>query len=135
MDKLFVILFMLFSTNYAVATNDVFNTQTKNSMVSTTIVSQAWDLTDTEWNQYEKLMQGPSGHYYTQLTPPAVLGIFAESKDDLQHYAEIAAKFEHDKLERELRFNAAFHDAAAKLYANEPIVQPFDYARFTPIPK
>jgi integrating conjugative element protein (TIGR03759 family) len=80
-------------------------------------------------------MQGLSGHYYSQLSPPEVLGINAETADELQHYAEVSVKIEHDKLERELRFNVAFHEAATRLYASEPIIKPFDYTPFTPIPK
>jgi integrating conjugative element protein (TIGR03759 family) len=124
------------------ATNDIINTSTQNTATQNTTVvnslvgkAKDWNLTDSEWNQYRIFMQGPSEHYYKQLSPPEVLGINAESIEELQHYAEVAAKLEHDKLERELKFNAAFHDAAARLYSAEPIIKPFDYAPFTPIPK
>lgn len=124
------------------ASDNVTNTQTQNTITQNTTVSTShigtakdWSLTDTEWKQYLNLMQGPSGHYYVNLSPPEVLGIYANTADELRHFAEVAARFEHDKLERELRFNAAFHEAAARLYSAEPLIQPFDYAPFIPIPK
>lgn len=136
----FLSLFILPICSFA--SNDVINTQTKNTISQNTIVrvnhigtAKDWTLTDLEWKQYLNLMQGPSGHYYKNLSPPEVLGIHANSTEDMHHFAEIAAKLEHDKLERELRFNAAFHEAAARLYSTEPLIQPFNYALFTPIPK
>lgn len=141
MKKVFSVFFFLIPS-FAMAANDVLNTQTENTISKNTTINSSnislakvWNLTEDEWNQYLNLMQGPSGHYYKTLSPPEVLGIGAETTEDLQHYAEIAAKLEHDKIERELRFNAAFHDAAAKLYAAEPIIRPFDYTPFQPILK
>jgi integrating conjugative element protein (TIGR03759 family) len=138
----FCLLFFLMITNFAFASDDIANTQTKNTVsqnteINTTQIgtSKDWELTDKEWSQYLNLMKGTSAHYYKQLSPPEVLGINAESIEELQHYAEVSAKLEHDKLERELKFNAAFHDAAARLYSSEPIIKPFDYSHFTPIPK
>ena len=133
---------LMLLTNYALAAENVVNTKIQNTIDDNTTIntthldtSQDWNLTSTEWSQYILLMRGPSGYYYKKLSPPEVLGIQAETADELQRYAEIAAKLEHNKLEREIRFNAAFHDAAVKLYANEPIVRPFDYTPFTPIQK
>jgi integrating conjugative element protein (TIGR03759 family) len=130
-------LILISSTVFA---NDVMNTPTQNTVTQNTEISTSqigtakdWGLTDSEWNQYLKLMQGPSAHYYKNLSPPEILGIQAETTDELNHYAEVAAKLEHDKLERELRFNSAFYEAASKLYAAEPLIRPFDLAPFTPI--
>jgi len=141
MSRILPIAVLLIVTNNALA-SDVINTQTQNtisqnSTISTSHIGTAkdWYLTDVEWEHYMQLMQGPSGHYYKQLSPPEVLGINSENSDQLNHYAELAAKLEHDKLERELRFNTAFHEAATRLYTAEPIIKPFDYTPFTPIPK
>jgi integrating conjugative element protein (TIGR03759 family) len=141
MKKVFSVFFFLLPS-FAMAANDVLNTQTENTVSQNTIINSThlgtakdWNLTDVEWIKYLNLMQGPSGLYYKKLSPPEVLGIDAETKEELQYYAQIAAKLEHDKLERELRFNAAFHDAAAGIYTLEPIIHPFDYTPFLPIAK
>jgi len=138
MNRLIYFLLLASIENDAFAANDVVNSTVNNTLNQTTIITsndiyQTWDLTSFEWNQYLKLMQGPSGHYYSQLTPPEILGITAENNQDRKHFAEISAKLEHDKLQRELLFNNAFHQAAAKIYATEPLIKQFDYARFTPI--
>jgi integrating conjugative element protein (TIGR03759 family) len=137
-----LLILLVMMTQSTFAADDVVNTQTKNTITQNTAVNtkpvgtaKDWELNNTDWDQYLNLMHGPSGHYYASLSPPEVLGIQAETNEDLRHYAEIAAKLEHDKLERELRFNAAFHEAAAKLYSTEPIIKPFDFTPFTPIPK
>ncbi len=142
MRYIITLINLLIISNYSYAFNDVVNTQTHNTVTQNTMVhtsqigtAKDWQLTDTEWNQYLNLMHGPSGHYYKNLSPPEVLGINVERAEELRHYAEISAKLEHDKLERELRFNEAFHEAAARLYSTEPIIRPFDYSPFTPIPK
>jgi integrating conjugative element protein (TIGR03759 family) len=141
MKKVFSVFFFLLPS-FAMAASDVVNTKTENTVSHNTIINTShlgtakdWNLTESEWTQYLNHMQGPSGHYYKQLSPPEVLGIEAETTEELQHYAEIAAKIEHDKLERELRFNTAFHDAAARLYSIEPIIKPFDFTPFFPISK
>lgn len=128
---------LAFATN-----NDVINTQTqntvsRNSIVSTSQIGTAkeWQLTDEEWFHYLSLMNGFNGHYYKNLSPPEVLGINANDQEELNHFAEISAKLQHDKLERELRFDAAFHDAAKRIYATEPLIKPFDFAPFTPMTK
>jgi integrating conjugative element protein (TIGR03759 family) len=139
--KLLFLSLMMFS-NSVFAGNDVENTQTQNTVSQNTLINTThigtakdWSLTDSEWSQYLNLMQGFSGHYYNQLSPPEVLGINAETAEELRHYAEVSAKLEHDKLEHEIRFNLAFHEAATRLYTTEPIIKPFDYTPFTPIPK
>jgi integrating conjugative element protein (TIGR03759 family) len=133
---------LITSSGAFAANNDVVNTQTQNTITQNSTISishvgtaKDWQLTGEEWNHYLGLMQGPNGHYYKNLSPPEVLGINADDAEELNHYAEISAKFQHDKLERELRFNAAFHDAAARLYSTEPLIKPFDYTPFTPISK
>ncbi len=136
--KLIIGLSLLASTS--VYSTNIINTQTKNTIshnseIDTTqqSVSYSWGLTLIEWNQYVKLMQGESGHYYKQLSPPEVLGINADTQEEMRHFAELSAQQEHDKLERELRFNTAFHDAAARLYSSEQLIKPFNIRPFTPI--
>lgn len=139
MDKIFLCLLLIMQP--ALASKDVYNTTTKstiskNSEINTINIAAAksWQLNESEWERFLQLMKGYSGHYYQRLSPPTVLGINAETPNDIQHFAEVAVQFEHNKLERELRFNAAFQHAAAKLYAKEPVIKSFDITPFTPIP-
>lgn len=141
MNKL-ISLIILLSPTSVYSANNVINTKTENtisqnSSAYSTRVGPAknWDLSDTEWANYQTLMQEQAGYYYSQLTPPEVLGYYASNDSERLHYAEIYAKLEHEKIERELKFDKAFHEAAVKLYANEPIIKPFDVSPYTPVPK
>lgn len=133
---------ILLLSNSVFSSDDVINTKIQNTLSKNTEINssqlnkaQDWQLTEVEWHHYLNLMQGTSGHYYKQLSPPEVLGINADSPEEIHHFAEISAQLEHDKLDRELKFNKAFHEAAARLYASEQIIKPFDLTPFTPIPK
>jgi integrating conjugative element protein (TIGR03759 family) len=137
----FLIVFVLLtiSTRLFAATNDVISTSTVNTISQNTqdissVANSArdWGLTDNEWKKYKSLMEGANGRYYPTLTPPEVLGINATALNELMHFAELHAKQEHDKIEKELRFNVAFHEAAKRLYANEPIIRPFDLTPYAP---
>src|SRR5262245_47009535 len=117
-----------------VANSQEISTKTINSQENNSIVGAAkdWELTDSEWARYVQLMNGVNGHWYPHLTPPAVLGLNAASVEDRQHFAEIAAHQEHDKIERELAFNQAFYRAMRQLYPNEPMIRDFDKTPFNP---
>ncbi len=129
-----VVFSLLFIINTAFADN-IVNTAPNNTQVNNTANSQAqdWGISLDEWAQYQKLMQGKNGHWYPQLTPPEVLGLNAQTPQEQQHFAEIAAKQEHDKLAGELAFDHAFHQAMGKLYASEPVIKPFDMSAYNPI--
>ncbi len=108
---------------------DTQNSEEKSSGIGT---AQDWGLTPDEWAQYQQLMQGVNGHWYPQLTPPAVLGLNAKSPEEQQRLAEITARQEHDKVTKELKFNQALFTALRKLYADEPMIQDFDKTVFNP---
>ena len=138
MDKLILLALLLMAHSSSHAANSVNNSQDVNSkeMNSTVIAvnstdAKDWNLSESEWQTYLKLIQGPSGHYYKSMTPPEVLGINADNDRDLKHYAEITAKEEHEKVEKELKFDYAFHEAAERLYADEPIIRDFAFTPFS----
>lgn len=107
---------------------------TQNNTSKTSIIESAtdWSLTDAEWARYLQLIQKHSGRWYPQLTPPEVLGLNADTAEERQHFAQIAAKIEHEKIVRELAFNQAFYLAMRRLYPNEPMILDFDKTLFNP---
>jgi integrating conjugative element protein (TIGR03759 family) len=130
-------LFSLLNTSNA---ENIINTQalsstSQNTTINSTVVgtAQDWNLTESEWARYQTLMQGPNGHWYPQLTPPEVLGLNAKTEEEQQHFAEIVAREEHDKLARELLFDRAVHEALLRLYPREPIIRAFDLSPYNPI--
>lgn len=142
MRRIFALSVFISLAGSTYAVNDVVNTTTQNtvsqnSTATSAMATQAkdWNLTDAEWAEYLALMHGPAGYYYLQLTPPEVLGYYAKNDMEMRHYAETYVRLEHEKVERELKFDKAFHEAAIRIYADEPIIKPFDVTPYTPIPK
>lgn len=113
-----------------ISTNLDASTTVSNSVIGT---AQDWGLSVEEWQQYQRLMQGPAGRWYRPLSPVEVLGLYAETVTDQQHFAEVAAKEQHDKIAREIAFNNAFTLAVQKLYVEEPVIKTFDMSAFNPI--
>lgn len=132
-----LVLFVTVSYAQDVMNTREITTQTLNTAVNNTIVGNPkdWGLTENEWAHYQQLMQGMSAHWYPNLTPPEILGMNAQNVEEQAHFAELAAKQEHDKLSRELSFDKAFHEATLRLYVDEPIIKPFDLSPFNPIQK
>ena len=138
MKKWMTVSLLMFFPCYSYAENNVLNTTTQNSTSQNSAIinsngnAKEWNLSEKEWDHYVELMRGKAGKYYAHLTPPEVLGILAETDEERHHYADIYVRAEHDKVERELRFDRAFHDAGMKLYANEPIIKSFDISPYSP---
>lgn len=91
-----------------------------------------WGLTTEEWQRYQQWMQGADGLWHTQLSPPEVLGLHADTPEEQQHFAQLVAKQEHDRVAREFAFNQAVFLAMRQLYADEPMIKDFDKTPFNP---
>lgn len=123
----------------SVKASEVDNSQEISSLVQTTVsqntvsgTARDWGLSEVEWARYCQLMQGADGHWYRQLSPAAVLGLNAKIEIERQHYADIVAQEEHDKIFREITFNHEVYLAMRRQYPTEPIIQPFDKTPFNP---
>lgn len=84
----------------------------------------AWGLSEVEWARYEALMRGPRGRWSPDLDPLMVLGIHAESDAERRRFAELTARQEHDRVERELAFQREYDAAWRRLYPNELRLDP-----------
>lgn len=135
--SIFLFAFLLYILSVKAA--EVNNSQEISSTVQTTLSQNTvlgsardWSLSAVEWTRYQQLMQGPNGDWYQHLSPAAVLGLNAETDNERQHYAELFAQEQHDKIAREIRFNHDVYLAMHRLYPAEPIIQPFDKTPFNP---
>lgn len=114
----------------SVATTPIQSSTVVNSTIGT---AQDWHLSSVEWQSYQKLMAGPAGKWYPQLSPAEILGLYADNITDQNHFAEVAAVEQHDKITREIAFNNAFTAAMHRLYDHEPVIKEFDMSAFNPI--
>ncbi|MXY64065.1 MAG: TIGR03759 family integrating conjugative element protein [Gammaproteobacteria bacterium] len=72
----------------------------------------AWDLSETDWSTYTKLMRGPSGLWYSRLDPAFVLGINAKSESERERFARIVYDQERQRLDDLFAFNRAYQRIA-----------------------
>ncbi|ECI3507833.1 TIGR03759 family integrating conjugative element protein [Klebsiella aerogenes] len=78
--------------------------------------AQQWGLTDSEWQHYQQLRQGERGIWSPGLDPLTTLGVEADSDAERQRYAELLARKEHQRVEKELAFQRAYDQAWKRLY-------------------
>ena len=80
------------------------------------------NLSEAEWRRYQSLLQGPRGLWTPNLDPVWMLGIDARNDAERRKYAEMAARQERARVERELAFQRAYDEAWIRLYGKEPII-------------
>jgi integrating conjugative element protein (TIGR03759 family) len=68
---------------------------------------------------YNALNDTLAGFRYSHMEPAEVLGIEAKTEEERYHFAKIAAKSQHDRVERELAFQISFTKALTELYPDE----------------
>lgn len=96
--------------------------------------AKVWGLTLDEEKRYVLLMQNKSKLYYEGLrqTPLDILGINARNETERNHFAELAATQEAQKVTKNIAWNNAFHTAYNNLFAHVPVVGDFDPSPFSP---
>ena len=104
--------------------------------LSTTQIHEAkvWGLTIDEEKRYVLLMQNKSAIYYDGLrqTPIDILGINARTQQERDHFAEISALFEAQKVSKNIAWNNAFYVAYNKLFKDVPVVGKTDLSSYSP---
>lgn len=84
-----------------------------------------WGLTDTEWERYESLMAGRRGILSPGLDPLTALGVEARTDQERRRYAELQARFEYERIERELAYQHSYDEAIQRIAGDQPRVSTF----------
>jgi len=77
-----------------------------------------WSLDISEYQRYLDLIRGPLGKWNPSIDPLMALGMFADTQQQSQRYAERYAQQEFELTERVLRFQTAYRAAFNRLYPN-----------------
>ena len=77
-----------------------------------------WSLDSSEYQQYLDLIRGPLGKWNPTIDPLMALGMFADTEQQSQRYAERYAQQEFELTERVLHFQTAYRAAFDRLYPN-----------------
>ncbi|WP_133130227.1 TIGR03759 family integrating conjugative element protein [Legionella yabuuchiae] len=96
--------------------------------------AKVWQLTDAEEKRYIQLMQSRSGLYYQglRMSPIDILGLNARDDAEREHFAELAAKQEAQKVAQNIAWNNAFYQSYNKLFKDVPVVGDFDPSPYSP---
>lgn len=93
-----------------------------------------WALSEKEMKRYKLLMDNKSAVYYEglRLTPLDILGINARNAAEREHFAELSAKFEAQKVAKNLAWNNAHFRAYQQVVKGLPVIAGFDASRHSP---
>lgn len=131
---LFVLFGTVLSTSFSFAnqtsvTNTISQAQSTQQSVEKSLNIQhsqssenkwtEWGLTQTEWLRYEELKKGARGIWSPNLDPLTMLGVEACSDNERKHYAELLAKKEYQRVEKEFAFQIAYNQVFERLYPNQ----------------
>lgn len=114
------------SSSASADTNEVLTNASQTPATETPIsqtmelrtLAKRWGLDKEEYRLYLDLMRGPLGKWNPDLDPLLALGMFSESPQQEQRYAELYAQQEFDLTERTLQFQQAYRSAFERLYPN-----------------
>ncbi|MDG2961722.1 TIGR03759 family integrating conjugative element protein [Exercitatus varius] len=81
--------------------------------------AQRWGLTEIEWQRYLDIKQHERSFWSPNLDPLTTLGVEAKTEAERRHYAELLAKKEYERVEKELAFQRAYDQAFQRLYPNQ----------------
>lgn len=84
-----------------------------------------WGLSALEWDRYEALMAGRRGILSPGLDPLTALGVEARTEQERRRYAELQARFEYERIERELAYQRSYDEAIARIAGDQPRVSTF----------
>jgi len=82
----------------------------------------AWDLSDSEWREYQTVMLEQRGIWSPKLDPVTVLGVSTDSPEARRRYAELHVRQQFQRVHRELAFQRAVDAAWERLYPHTPRV-------------
>ena len=77
-----------------------------------------WALDSSEYQRYLDLIRGPLGKWNPTIDPLMALGMFADTEQQSQRYAERYAQQEFELTERVLHFQTTYRAAFDRLYPN-----------------
>ncbi|PJG82770.1 TIGR03759 family integrating conjugative element protein [Caviibacterium pharyngocola] len=81
--------------------------------------AQRWGLTETEWQRYLEIKNYERSYWSPNLDPLTTLGVEAKTDAERRRYAELLAKKEYERVEKELAFQRAYDQAFQRLYPNQ----------------
>ncbi|MEM9257721.1 MAG: TIGR03759 family integrating conjugative element protein [Pseudomonadota bacterium] len=86
-------------------------------------VRQEWGLSEEQWHEYERLMQGNRGTWSPGLDPITALGVSTDSPSERRRLAELYVRTEFERTQKELAFQIEVDQAWKRLYPTTPLLR------------
>ncbi|MCL2872287.1 MAG: TIGR03759 family integrating conjugative element protein [Betaproteobacteria bacterium] len=80
--------------------------------------AKRWGLKAEDWQRFEEIKKGPRGYWSPNLDPLTALGVEARSENERVRFAQIQAKMEFERVERELAYQRTYDAVFNKIYGN-----------------
>lgn len=84
-------------------------------------LSKQWNLKESDWIKYKKLMSGPRGVWSPGLDPLTALGVSETDTQERKRYAEIWMKMESRRYELEIAFEVERMKAGKRLFGEDAL--------------
>lgn len=120
MNKKLCLLLIMFAFNYLAAPSAMAHGDSGHGhakVVETPWLS--WGLNESDWKDYQQIMEGPRGLWSPDLDPITTLGIEAKSETKQQHYALLYTKQFDERVRKETRFQATLNAVRAQYYSSD----------------
>ncbi|RBW47282.1 hypothetical protein DS885_03810 [Psychromonas sp. B3M02] len=127
MKILIFTLSLAFSLNAFSATTKTEELTLKNSSIEVPQHSvnkstkNAWGLTISDMEKYQKVVNGPRGTFSPGIAPPLALALEAEDLDEKKHYLSIYADLVYDSTEKDLATSQLYREIFNQKYP-QPII-------------
>lgn len=108
-------------TGTSISKTQIVESHTKQSHQTEASV---WSLSPEEWTRYVQLKQGLRGYWSPNLDPVAMLGVEARTEKERQHFAQLYAEQQWERVEKELAFERARLQAARTLAQGISVIDP-----------
>lgn len=94
-----------------------------------------WKVSVEEWERYEEIMRGEGRYYWAHLDPIFVLGLYADTNEERELWAERIAIQEFELIERLTSLNRVYLTAFRRMYSHMPVIDINQYNAFYGIDK
>ena len=85
--------------------------------------AKSWNLSEDQWKKYLTIKnETPLGFFYPMLSPPALLGVAAETEEERRRFAEIYSQVLFESTQGLMDFEFARLKATRLLYGDVPII-------------
>lgn len=89
---------------------------------STKAMASRFEISTDDWMRYEEIMAGEGKYHWSNVDPVWVLSIYAETESERQQFARLAARQEHERALKFIKFKDAYVDNFWQMFGHEPIL-------------